>query len=189
MAQGRLLTYISFFPPQSLSKDSADLIKNIMKKYFWLRDKKNFMKHRVILYILLISFAVICAVQPGSAQVKNAVRDPLTSSMQGLPQKNYAALGLNFIIAIQGSNADPNITIGMGEPMLGEIKLIAGEVAPKGWALCKGQLMLIQYNAPLFSILGNRFGGDGKVTFALPNLKDTVPIGAGEVWQPGNRSN
>ena len=146
------------------------------------------MKHKVLLYILLISFAAICAAQPGSVQVKNAVRDPLNSSMQVLLQKNYAALGLNFIIAIQGSIADPNVAIGMGEPMLGEIKLIAGEVAPKGWALCKGQLIPIQYNTALFSILGNRFGGDGKLTFALPNLKDAVPVGTGDVWQSGNRS-
>ena len=136
------------------------------------------MKRTALLYILVLNFAVICVAQSGLAQLKDAVR--------AAPKKGYSALGLNFIIAIEGvAPADP--TIWNSGPLLGEIKLIAGEVAPKGWALCTGQLMLIQHNPALFSLLGTRFGGDGKLTFALPNLKDAIPVGVGEIWQSGNR--
>lgn len=57
------------------------------------------------------------------------------------------------------------------EPFIGEIRLFAGTYAPKGWALCNGQLMPLQQNTALFSIFGLAYGGDGKTTFALPNLQ------------------
>ncbi|GGG00725.1 tail Collar domain-containing protein [Paenibacillus albidus] len=62
---------------------------------------------------------------------------------------------------------------------LGEIRIFAGNFAPKGWAFCDGQLMPIMQNTALFSLLGTNYGGDGKTTFALPNLVGRVPIQAG----------
>jgi len=59
----------------------------------------------------------------------------------------------------------------MGTPYLSEIKLISFNFAPKGWALCNGQLLPINQNQALFSLLGTTYGGDGKTTFALPNLQ------------------
>jgi microcystin-dependent protein len=63
---------------------------------------------------------------------------------------------------------------------LGIIKLFAGNFAPRGWALCNGQLLSIAQNSALFSILGTVYGGDGQTTFALPNLQSRVPVGVGQ---------
>lgn len=68
----------------------------------------------------------------------------------------------------------------MSEPFLGEIRLFAGNFAPRGWALCNGQLLPLQQNTALFALLGTYYGGDGKTTFALPNLQGRVPIGQGQ---------
>lgn len=68
----------------------------------------------------------------------------------------------------------------MTEPFIGEIMLFAGNFAPQGWALCNGQLLSISQNTALFSILGTFYGGDGQTTFALPDLRGRVPIGAGQ---------
>ena len=65
------------------------------------------------------------------------------------------------------------------EPMIGEIRMFAGNFAPKGWALCDGQLLAISQNTALFSILGTTFGGDGRTVFALPDLRGRVPMHAG----------
>ncbi len=62
------------------------------------------------------------------------------------------------------------------EPFLGEIKLFAGNFAPRGWAFCDGQLLPINQNTALFSILGTTYGGDGRTTFALPDLRGRVAI-------------
>lgn len=61
-------------------------------------------------------------------------------------------------------------------PYLGEIRIFGGNFAPKGWALCNGQLLSISSNTALFSILGTTYGGDGVRNFALPNLQSRVPI-------------
>jgi len=65
------------------------------------------------------------------------------------------------------------------EPFIGEIRLFAGNFAPRGWARCDGKILNIQQNTALFSILGNIYGGDGKTTFALPNLQGRAAIGQG----------
>jgi microcystin-dependent protein len=67
----------------------------------------------------------------------------------------------------------------MSEPFLGEIKLISWNFPPTGWALCNGQLMSINQNQALFSILGTTYGGDGRQTFGLPNLQGRVPVHVG----------
>jgi microcystin-dependent protein len=67
----------------------------------------------------------------------------------------------------------------MSEPFLGEIKMFGGNFAPRGYALCDGQLLAIAQNTALFSILGTTYGGDGRTTFALPDLRSRVPVHAG----------
>ena len=67
----------------------------------------------------------------------------------------------------------------MAEPFLSEIRLFSFVFAPKGWALCNGQLLPINQNQALFSLLGTTFGGDGRVNFALPDLRGRVPIHVG----------
>ena len=67
----------------------------------------------------------------------------------------------------------------MATPFLSEIKIMSFNFAPKGWALCNGQLLPINQNQALFSILGTNYGGDGRVNFSLPNLQGRVPIHAG----------
>jgi microcystin-dependent protein len=67
----------------------------------------------------------------------------------------------------------------MAEEFVGDIKMVAFNFAPKGWAFCNGQLLPISQNTALFSILGTTYGGDGKSTFALPNLQGRAPIHAG----------
>jgi microcystin-dependent protein len=68
----------------------------------------------------------------------------------------------------------------MSDPFVAEIRMFAGNFAPKGWATCDGQLLPISQNTALFSLLGTYYGGDGKSTFALPNLEGSAPIGQGQ---------
>lgn len=75
----------------------------------------------------------------------------------------------------------------MSAPFVAEIRFWAGNFAPTGWALCAGQLMPISQNTALFSLLGTFYGGDGKSTFALPNLQDTVPINQGQSSASGSQ--
>jgi microcystin-dependent protein len=67
----------------------------------------------------------------------------------------------------------------MAEPFLSEIRIMSFAFAPKGWALCNGQLLPINQNQALFSLLGTTFGGDGRVNFALPDLRGRAPIHVG----------
>ena len=64
----------------------------------------------------------------------------------------------------------------MAEPFIGEVRSFSFGVVPKGWAQCQGQLLNIQQNAALYSLLGVQFGGDGKTTFGLPDLRGRVPV-------------
>lgn len=66
------------------------------------------------------------------------------------------------------------------EELIGIIKLFAGNFAPHGWLICDGRLLNITQNAALFSIIGTTYGGDGKTTFALPDLRSRVPVGVGQ---------
>lgn len=66
------------------------------------------------------------------------------------------------------------------DPLLGTIILFAGNFAPRGWAFCHGQILPIAQNTALFSILGTTYGGDGRTTFALPDLRGRVPVGQGQ---------
>src|SRR5437660_8575297 len=67
----------------------------------------------------------------------------------------------------------------MSSPFVAEIRMFAGNFAPTGWATCDGQLLPISQNTALFSLLGTFYGGDGKSTFALPNLQGSAPMHQG----------
>jgi microcystin-dependent protein len=73
----------------------------------------------------------------------------------------------------------------MAEPFLGEIRTFAFDFAPKGWAKCEGQLMPINQNQALFALLGTTYGGDGRVTFALPDLRGRVTVSASSTHPQG----
>jgi microcystin-dependent protein len=67
----------------------------------------------------------------------------------------------------------------MSDPFIGEIRIFAGNFAPRGWAFCSGQLLPIAQNTALFSLLGTTYGGDGRTTMGLPNLQGRVPLHPG----------
>jgi microcystin-dependent protein len=67
----------------------------------------------------------------------------------------------------------------MSEPFVGEIRMFAGNFAPRGWAYCDGQLLAVSQNDALFSLLGTIYGGDGRTTFGLPDLRGRIPVHAG----------
>jgi len=68
----------------------------------------------------------------------------------------------------------------MSDPFVAEIRIFPFFFAPKGWAFCDGQLMPISQNTALFSLLGTTYGGDGKSTFALPNMQGNAPMQPGQ---------
>ncbi|MEQ9567295.1 MAG: tail fiber protein, partial [Pseudomonadales bacterium] len=67
----------------------------------------------------------------------------------------------------------------MSEPFVGEIRMFAGNFAPRGWAYCDGQLLAVSQNDALFSLLGTIYGGDGRTTFGLPDMRGRIPLHAG----------
>ncbi len=67
----------------------------------------------------------------------------------------------------------------MSEPFVGEIRMFAGNFAPRGWAFCDGQLLAVSQNDALFSLFGTIYGGDGRTTFALPDLRGRIPLHMG----------
>src|SRR5437868_7879336 len=73
----------------------------------------------------------------------------------------------------------------MSEPFIAEIVMFAGNFAPRGWALCQGQIMSIAQNTALFSLLGTTYGGDGQTTFALPDLRGRAPIHTNSTYPQG----
>lgn len=87
-----------------------------------------------------------------------------------------AVLGLMMTLSLVPA---ANAQVG-GQPYVGEILAAGFSFAPHGWALCQGQIMSIQQNTALFSLLGTTYGGDGKTTFALPDLRGRTPIGSGQ---------
>lgn len=108
-------------------------------------------------------------------------------------RKGHGAQAIRFIICVQGvyPGADAGLT---GEPFIGEIKMFAGNFAPLGWRFCDGQLLQINQNTALFSLLTFTYGGDGQTVFALPDLRGAAPLGtgvspAGYSWVQGQKSN
>src|SRR3979490_1133720 len=76
----------------------------------------------------------------------------------------------------------------MSEPFLGQITVYPYTFPPRGWLDCSGQLLPIQQYTALFSLLGTNFGGDGRVTFGLPDLQGRVPVGQGQLLGGGTYS-
>lgn len=76
----------------------------------------------------------------------------------------------------------------MAEPFLAEIRIMSFTFAPKGWAPCNGQLLPINQNQALFSLLGTAYGGDGRVNFALPDFRGRVPIHVGNGYILGQQA-
>jgi microcystin-dependent protein len=76
----------------------------------------------------------------------------------------------------------------MGDPFLGEVRLMSFNFPPKGWAFCNGQLLPINQNQALFSLLGTMYGGNGQTTFALPDLRGRVPMHVGGGHTQGERA-
>jgi len=68
----------------------------------------------------------------------------------------------------------------MSDPFIGEIKMFAGNFAPRSWALCDGQLLSVSQNEALFSLLGTIYGGDGRTTFGLPDMRGRIPVHQGQ---------
>ena len=66
------------------------------------------------------------------------------------------------------------------DPFIGEVRMFAGNFAPRGWAFCDGQVLPITQNTALFSLLGTAYGGDGRTTFGLPDLRGASPVGFGQ---------
>lgn len=93
-----------------------------------------------------------------------------------LPDSNIQpTLVLHYSIALVGQYPNRSSQY----PLLGEIALFGYNFAPRGWAFCEGQLLPISQYSALFSVLGTTYGGDGRTTFALPDLRGRVVIGAG----------
>ena len=88
--------------------------------------------------------------------------------------KKFLLIGLFAILSMGKANAQ------QVETFLGEIRMFAGNFAPTGWAFCQGQLLPIAQNQALFSLLGTTYGGDGRTSFALPDLRGRVPVGFGQ---------
>jgi len=110
---------------------------------------------------------------------------------------------LNYIISLYGvypsrssaevqTEGEPLAAVGGGDPFVGEIALFAGNFAPRGWAFCDGQLLQVSQNDALFSLLGTLYGGDGRTTFGLPDLRSRAALhwGSGpgvDPWSLGRR--
>lgn len=76
----------------------------------------------------------------------------------------------------------------MSEPFLGEIRMVGFNFAPRGWSFCDGQILPINQNQSLYSILGTTYGGDGRTTFALPDMRSRTPIHVGDGHLLGQKS-
>jgi microcystin-dependent protein len=89
------------------------------------------------------------------------------------------SLPFSFAAGIESAGAQG------GDPFIGEIRMFGGNFAPTGWAFCDGQLIPISENDALFTLIGTTYGGDGLVTFALPDLRGRVPIHQGNGFTLG----
>ena len=99
-----------------------------------------------------------------------------TMTLGGSATGSLRAVGIHYIICIYGIFPSRGGSGSATGPLIGEISLFAGNFAPDGWAFCDGQLLSISQNTALFSILGTTYGGDGRTTFALPDLRAAVPM-------------
>ena len=89
-------------------------------------------------------------------------------------------VALLVAVFAQQNHAANNAMLASDEPMMGEIRLVAFNFPPRGWANCDGQLLPISSNTALFSLLGTTYGGDGRTTFALPDLRSRSAVHTGQ---------
>src|ERR1051326_296160 len=111
-------------------------------------------------------------------------------------ENRQPTLALTYIIALEGIFPSDGGTAGTPNqtsppdrttPFIGEIRVVSFNFAPKGYALCEGQVLPINQNQALFSLLGTTYGGDGRTTFALPDLRGRLPIGASNDYPLGTK--
>ncbi len=127
--------------------------------------KRNVLKRTASLFV----FSIVT--------VSNAATTGVTGGDQ-FHANIQPSIALNYLIALQGIFPSPSgNTIGASSPYLGEVNIFAGNFAPRGWAFTHGQLLPINQNQALFAILGTTYGGDGRTTFALPDLRGRAPVG------------
>lgn len=133
-------------------------------------------------------WATTAAPQYGSAA--QVVMAPGTVQATGSSQAHENRppyLALTYGIAVQGVFPSRGDDAGIAAPALvGEVRLFAGSYVPSGWAACTGQLVPVAQNTPLFALLGTTYGGDGRTTFGLPDLRDRTPVHVGQ-GTPGRR--
>lgn len=133
-------------------------------------------------------WAVTTEPQYGSAA--QVVMAPGTVQAAGTSQAHENRppyLALTYGIAVEGIFPSRGDDGGVAAPaFVGEVRLFAGSFVPSGWAACTGQYLPVAQNAPLFTLLGVAFGGDGNTTFALPDLRDRTPVHVGQ-GAPGRR--
>ena len=110
----------------------------------------------------------------------------------GIQRRNFLARALAAVAGVwAGGKGVPRAEAGFNDaPYYGEIRMFAGNFAPLGWAFCDGQLLSIDDNSALYSLLGTYYGGDGQTTFALPDLRSRAPVHVGpatSLGQPGGQ--
>ena len=113
---------------------------------------------------------------------------PASVGGSGQPIDNHQpSLALTYLIALQGIFPSPDSAgVDPTQQYLGEIVAFAGNFAPKGWAKAEGQLLPINQNQALFSLLGTQYGGNGQTLFALPDLRNRTAVGTGDVADVGD---
>lgn len=107
-------------------------------------------------------------------------------------RKGHTGIGLKYIICTQGEFPSGSSPLKSPGPFVGEIRIFAavqGGSTPNGWVPCEGQTISIAGNNMLFALIGVQYGGDGRTTFAVPDLRGAVPVGAGNGWNMGEKSN
>ena len=107
-------------------------------------------------------------------------------------RKGHTGIGLRYIICTTGTFPAANGTPGSPGPFVGEIRIFAAvqnQVIPAGWMDCEGQLLTIAPYQMLFALIGTQYGGDGRTTFALPDLRGSTVVGLGNGWAIAERSN
>ncbi len=103
-------------------------------------------------------------------------------------RKGYMGLGINYMIALLGDYPSTSSPV-VNNNYIGEIRLFTGNNPPFGWAFCNGQVLTVAGNTVLFGLIGTTYGGDGVNNFALPDLRDRVPVHPGTSWALGETSN
>jgi len=117
---------------------------------------------------------VVRATEPTAVPTPEPIVAPATERRSFI-KRILAFAGVGAVVAA----VNPRTASADGDPWIGEIALVPYNFAPRGWAFCDGQLLPINQNTALFSLLGTQFGGNGQTTFALPDLRGRVPLHVG----------